>query len=235
MQAQYLLWLVSLSECAVVSQVWSLLSTSDLWLLSDITPGNITNLELTIYSSKAVLFAQPLWSNCLFCHQLPIIYCSNRKFICVFFYFPHLKQFLIKLHRCEDGTCNIAFSSDCYSVAQSFMTSTPFFPVLLMLGSLVSTLEMSQAITYSFAGIFTLRTFAIYQNNWVVLSSLAVLGISRVSLATVSMYQLLVLVIQSSSWCLTILWLLPDHHSDRASILTNWNLFSILSWDWYKV
>lgn len=142
-------------------------------------------MELTIHSSQVVLLAQPLRLHCLLYLQLPTMDCSNRKFICMLFSFPHLKQFLMQLHRCEGGSCNIALSSDYHSVAQLLITSIIFLKGFLMLGSLVSIIEMLQAIIYSFTGIFTLRTFAIYQNNWVVLSSLAVLGISRVSLALV--------------------------------------------------
>lgn len=36
------------------------------------------------------------------------------------------------------------------------------------------------------AGIFTLRTFAIYHRNWVVLAILATMGVSRIALELVS-------------------------------------------------
>lgn len=34
-------------------------------------------------------------------------------------------------------------------------------------------------------GIFTLRTFAIYSNNWIVLSALTILGVARITMALV--------------------------------------------------
>lgn len=49
----------------------------------------------------------------------------------------------MRLHRSEGNTCNFALFSDYHSVAQLLVTFTSFLMRLLMLGSLVSIMEMS--------------------------------------------------------------------------------------------
>ncbi len=80
--------------------------------------------------------------------------------------------------------------SDFHIVAQYSMSSKISPSTLLMSASLVSVLNILWAITHRVAGIFTLRTFAIYHNNWVILSVLAIQGFSRVALGLVRIVTL---------------------------------------------
>ncbi len=115
------------------------------------------------------------------------------------------------------------------------MTFNPSLPRLLMLVSLVSALKMSHTITHGLEGIFTLRTFAIYQNNWVVLSILAILGISRTVLDIVRI-SIYVSVLQHYSWDCTVWWFLSVNCSENAfSTLIILIMSSISIWNCYKV
>ncbi len=170
---------VSLFDRVVVQQGWYILSALGLCLLSDVFPGNIGNLEFTLHGSQAVILLQSLWRHFLFLRQLHFNNHSNWIPASAFFSYIFIVQFLIQYNRCQLSTCSIEFywlSYSCMALGSLQSVSG----VVVDTSNICEYLKMSQAITHVLVGIFTLRTFAIYHNNRVILFVLAILGFSRI-------------------------------------------------------
>lgn len=115
MHMRHLPWPVSLFDCVVAQEDSCVISALDLWFLSDLTLGNIGDMELTLHGSQAVLLPQPLWQYYLFLQLLHFMLLANWKLTSAFFSLIFIVRLLIQSNRRQLSTRSITFYWFSYS------------------------------------------------------------------------------------------------------------------------
>lgn len=165
-----------------------------IWLSPDSPCWNFANLAIQVHWSKDGISSQSLWLS-----RKMVLYCNNRVLIYLIylgklvmfniFVYADIFIFFAAVSSLIDDrpVCWLRFAQSCAGLSQT----TNVIDYMADVG-LISMyfLRLTSGENWQYAGIFIMRTFAIYDQNWIILIGLTALGVARVCVGLVSLISL---------------------------------------------